>query len=223
MEDFKCGYFMGNGFDVNIILGWVPDFVIVIADVLTTTDIHYWQSSACRAAASASRYGWITANAQGTDNLEINADGEGIIDYNTSFLAAMVVSPIANRGDVKKPVTLYTSYTAAAPIARSATIVGSVIQPTIRNGRLYECTTSGAVTTAAAEPTWPLTPGATVTAETNVWTCIESRLVEGGGQGFTVQCLIVADEEHAFFMAWRADDEKYMGDASDYGNIMSLA
>ena len=221
MEDFKCGYFKGNGLDVNIILGWVPDFVIVIADVLTTTDIHYWQSTACKVG-SATRYGWITANAQGTDNLEINGTGEGIIDYNTSFPAAVVMSPIVGRGYVKKPINQYAVTTAW--VARSATIVGSVIRPTVRNGFLYECTTYLAAT-GTPEPTWPTVLGGTVTEGTsgNVFTCIEDRQVQGGGQGFTVECLVVADEEHAFFMAWRADDEKYMGDASDYGNIMSLA
>ena len=216
MEDFKTGYFVGNGLAVNIILGWVPDFVMLIGDMTTSLDMLYWQSSACRAAGGGgSQNGWISDIAQGSANLALNgAAATGIVDYNADVNMASVLSPIVNRGEVKKPVTLYTAYTAVAPIARTATIVGSVIQPTVRNGRLYECTTSNAVTTAAGEPTWPITPGATVTAETNVWTCIESKLSKGGGQGFTVGATVVANGELAVFWAWRTDDEKYMGDAA---------
>lgn len=57
--------------------------------------------------------------------------------------------------------TTLTAYTAASPI--------SFVVPTASNGFYYKCTTPG--TTAAGQPTWPTTIGATVADGTVTWTC----------------------------------------------------
>lgn len=60
-------------------------------------------------------------------------------------------------------------------------VLGALIEPTIRNGYIYKCTTAG--TSGSDEPTtWPTTIGNTVGDGTVVWTCdqrVDSTLVRG--------------------------------------------
>lgn len=53
--------------------------------------------------------------------------------------------------------------------ASTAYSLADRVVPTTPNECVYECTTAG--TTGATEPTWPITPGATVSDGTVVWTC----------------------------------------------------
>ena len=57
-------------------------------------------------------------------------------------------------------------------IADTAYDLGDYCVPTTgsKTGHVYKCTTAG--TSAAAEPTWPIVYGATVTDGTAVWTCV---------------------------------------------------
>ena len=56
-------------------------------------------------------------------------------------------------------------------LASTAYMVGDCIVPAISNGYVYCCTTAG--TTGASHPTYPTTPGGTVTdGGTLVWTCL---------------------------------------------------
>lgn len=77
-------------------------------------------------------------------------------------------------------------FSAAAWAASTAYTVGQRVRPTTRNGHVYECTTGG--TSAAAEPTWPTTDGATVADGTVVWTCRlngDIEFYEVTGTGYT--------------------------------------
>jgi hypothetical protein len=49
----------------------------------------------------------------------------------------------------------------------TAFVGGKTVRPSARNGHLYECIVGG--TTASGEPTWPTTPGATVTDGSATW------------------------------------------------------
>lgn len=89
-------------------------------------------------------------------------------------VSGQVVIPVDSRamyhwlkGMFGAPVTAAAAaVTWAGEQARST---GYLAVPTVENGRYYEVTTGG--TTAATEPTWPTTVGATVVDGTVTWTC----------------------------------------------------
>lgn len=62
-------------------------------------------------------------------------------------------------------------HTSTAPAWAASTVksANNFVKPTVNNGFVYVCTTSG--TASGSEPTWPTTIGATVTDGTVVWTC----------------------------------------------------
>lgn len=60
--------------------------------------------------------------------------------------------------------------------ASTAYTAGRVVRPTTGNGYLYRST--GAGTSAASEPTWPTTIGATVTDSGVTWTCVGRAIVQ---------------------------------------------
>lgn len=68
-----------------------------------------------------------------------------------------------------QPANFIDASDPAAWAASTAYALGDVRRPTTRNGFVYEVTTAG--TSAATEPAWPTTLGATVTDGTVVWTC----------------------------------------------------
>lgn len=55
-------------------------------------------------------------------------------------------------------------------VASVARVVGDMVRPTTSNGLVYRCTVAG--TSSGSEPTWPTTPGATVTDGTVTWRCL---------------------------------------------------
>ena len=211
-DDFKTGYWLDDGNAVNIILGWVPDFVMVIVDKLNTPSMLYYQNEACASAAGVNMVeGWIMAAAQGTDNLEKSAAGSGILPFNTATPYVNVESPIPAAGKIARPIQIWA--VGITPVARTGAVIGTMLWPTVRNGYVYECTNLTGII-AGAQPVWPTTPGGTVIdADTNTWTCREQELTIGGGKGFTVGAGIQHDGNYSVFMAWRADKTRYIGNA----------
>lgn len=77
------------------------------------------------------------------------------------------VQAISNPG--VDPITVTPVSSVAAWAASTAYSLGAVRTPTAPNGYVYTVTTAG--TSAASQPTWPTTIGATVTDGGVTWTC----------------------------------------------------
>ncbi len=214
--DIKSGYWKSaNAVAANIILGFVPDWLMLYTNVVAAP-ILYWWNRAHGASALAGKYGWTDAS---TGAWAACADADnGVIAFNSTGLYAMVLSPIVGIGKKATLVRDYLRLTAALDgraVARAATITGTITQPTTKNGYLYECTTVHASDTTV-DPTWPKIIGATVTDnEGRVWTCIEHSMVRGGGKGFTFGKTIAVTDEYIHFIAFKTDRDKYLGDAAD--------
>jgi len=93
-------------------------------------------------------------------------------------------------------LTLPSSETLDIPewAASTAKSVGDWVLPTTSNGYYYECTTAG--TTGTDEPTWPTTPGQTVTDGTVEWTCrdyAQSSAVTIEGKGRIIAKISYSD------------------------------
>jgi len=223
--DFKTGHFEADGNAVNIILGFVPDSLILIFDkplvaLYDACRIGYWNhSSYNRAVAAAGMYGWYT----GHDNLVENAQPwtgtEGVIPYDASGEYVLITSPIPERGEIPtvlNTATTLANWAALTPVGRTALLIGTIVRPSVRNGYVYECTTGGAG--AVSEPAvWPTTPGLTVQdgSAANVWTCRVEDIARDGGKGFTLKAGSSVNDEWVTFMAFRGDRDNDLGDADE--------
>ncbi len=212
--DIKSGYFQSDGNAVNVILGFVPDFLILFNDTQDTGDpnIMLW-SRAINASGLAGLEGWTDAST-GDFAAAANA-AAGIIPYDAdASLYAMVNSPMPGKGKIATVVNEYA--TSTVWVARSGSVIGSIIIPSTRNGYVYECTTYSSAD-GTPEPTWLTVPGETVTegTSTNVFTCRNYEAVRYGGKGFTFGGTDQSNSEHVAFIAFRTSKDRYIGDAAD--------
>jgi len=210
--DIKTGYFQSDGNATNVILGFVPDRVEVMINTEgTNPEVYIWSRSYALSGLT-DIYGWKEKGSDGVRS--VNADAaNGIIAFNSSGAYAMIESPIPGAG--KKATVVQTWAVGITPVARAATVIGTILRPTVKNGYVYECTTLTGII-AGAQPTWPTTIGGTVTdADSNVWTCRMEEVVRGGGKGFTVGATLQTDSQYVHFIAWRTDKDRYLGDAAD--------
>lgn len=95
------------------------------------------------------------------------------------------------RAGMHFPVATYQPPAWIASTAYVSIIPASVVQPISPNGYTFVCTTAG--TSGVSQPTWPTTPGTTVTDGSVVWTCGTtiatqvSRMFDlGGGTGVSI-------------------------------------
>jgi len=144
----------------------------------------------------------------------INRDKDGTLSYNDTAAKGISAydgakSPqvlIPNPStDIDEKVTVDSDFTAGdtQPTARSATAVGTVYRPNTHNGYVYECITSNDV--LGTEPTWPTTPGETVTDDTtNVFICREENIVANKGLGITLGATMIGNDKIVYVEAYRA-------------------
>jgi len=210
--DIKTGYFLQDGNAVNVILGFVPDLLEVFDNIQQTNPERITWQKAVADAGLTGQYGWTRA---GTGTLTACADANnGIIAFDQSGNYVLVESPMPGVGKKATPVLTWAA--SASKTARSATAIGSIVRPAVRNGYVYECTGAGTTNDTEGEPTWPTTPGASVTETDGViWTCRIEEVVRGGGKGFTFGATLSTDGRYAMFIAYRCDRNKYLGDAAD--------
>lgn len=96
-----------------------------------------------------------------------------------------LLAPLAQQPDttVAPVVEAQDGKTAATWAATTAKASGAYAVPTASNGYYYKATTPG--TTGSSQPTWPTTPGATVTDGTVVWTNM-GKITKVAGTDYTV-------------------------------------
>jgi len=97
-------------------------------------------------------------------------NGPLVLDQALNWIRNHASQQIALAGE---PTTAYEGCDPNVWVASTAYAVGSAVRPTVRNGFAYEVTTAGS--TAATEPTWPTTAGATVVNGGVTFTCRVNR------------------------------------------------
>jgi len=193
-------HFELDGAAAIVDLGFVPDVCRVTLDEGTNPDIITWYR---RMEDDESLYGHLLTGSSGVVT-RLTSAAAGISAYDTSVFGVRI--PM---GDSKQQATFkaWTDANGDTPTARTATTIGTVVIPDTRNGMCYECTSqSGVVPTA--EPTWPTTPGTTVTdGNSNVWICRIMDVVQIGKKGITIGASVSqnTDGNQCYVEAWSAE------------------
>lgn len=204
-----------NAIAANIDIGFTPDYVELIT-ALGGTELIL-------------RYFRVLADAKTTGQYGLIDDGAGVISMCGSAAAGIeaydegeairVLIKDPSTGKLKAK-TVYGDYddsvnysTATGSAARSATVIGTIVRPTVHNGYVYELITTASGT--ETEPTWPKTPGEVVDGGNHIWMCREENLTKRGGKGFTFGGSISTDSQVIVFKAEQHDRMGDMGDAAD--------
>lgn len=210
MGKVVSGTFVACDAAVNVDIGFEPDYVELFS-ALGGTELGFKYFKCLADAATSGQYGLAIANA---GDISACADANnGIIPYEGALTPSVLVeSPKPGIGKLRVPVVGFVAGT-AQPTARSATVIGTIVRPSVKNGYVYECTTSGGV--FGTEPTWGTTIGGTTSDGTNTWTCRAEETTVGGGRGFTVGATLATNSEIWVFKAEKHDRQGDMGDADD--------
>lgn len=206
------GHFIAYDDAISVDIGFEPDEVWLYTAVGGTELLYHWLRTLYDAGATA-LYGILdTAGAKS----HLTSAATGIIPYDGKKMPQVLVeSPVPEAGDLARPCHnfAYHKINTTTPVQRSATVIGTMVRPTTANGYVYECTTTAGAMTSLTEPTWPTTPGDTVSDGSNTWTCREENIVLAGGMGFTIGADICTDNEILAFTAEQHDKYGDMGDA----------
>ncbi len=209
----NTGSFVADGNEVDVNVGFVPDFVIAFEGWEEGTfQMHYWLRERIDAASAVGQFGGLDTG--GTKSVHAAAiNGFAPLDEATN----RILLPAPN-GSGEQSAAVPNPYTVArstAATARSTTALGTVLKPSLGNetGYVYECTTAG---TGTAEPTtWPTVPGESITDGTVVYITREEKVIQGNVKGFTLGATGQTDTDEWTWIAFAADKVTPDIDAAD--------
>lgn len=203
---------IGGGVAYNLALGFVPTCVEGYTYNATPDSIvrFRWEGPLAEDNAVIAAGGGVYGHSiDGAVVAELDAN-TGMSSYEGSKTPVVLIdSPKPAGGQVLGTPLDYTVARSTAATERTATAIGTIIRPTTHNGYVYECTTAG---TGSAEPTWPTTPGETVTDGSTVFTCREENIANAGEFGVTLGATLMTDGNTVVIHAYKADTEEDLGD-----------
>ena len=202
MNKIKTGHWEADAGLVNIPIGFIPDYFMMVSMIATPVFYHWWRSQESEEAAG-QQEGIIET--QTTHNLAAN--DAGIIAYNAGSQTPTIT-------DYASLISLSTT-----PTAKTATAPGTYTKPSVGNaqdrGSIYECVTSSS--TALVEPTWPSADGEQVTDSVgNVWEKVNVSIQRGGYQGVVVEDNIQNNGEEMYYVALQANEDVDHGDVDGW-------
>jgi len=213
------GHWLGDGGDVYIPVGFVPDFLLVINMLATNPIIYIWWERQEDDEASGYQEGMTIPGTGGTvDQL---ADDAGIKAYDTSARRP----EIGNWAATSSTLTAISGTTLTIA-ARTATADGTLVRGTtsgvdatgaqVDREALFECVvTSG--NTGSAEPTWPVQVGDQVVDGSVTWELVVDQAHSRSGyKGFLFADNINTNSEEFYFLAIQADDSIDFGDVEGW-------
>ena len=218
MSKMNSGQFVADGNEVDVEVGFIPDFVIAFEGLEETSPSpHFWFRSAIDGISSDGEFGLLMTGTTGIITKHAAAIN-GFAPLDTLALRLLLPNPA---GGDDLAVALPDAFVAgtAQPTARTATALGTVTKPSIgnENGLVAENTTSAGV--YGTEPTWPIRPGDTVTDDqNNVWTMREEKIENRGIKGFTLGATGQTDTDGWKWVAFAADKETPDRDVANFDN-----
>jgi len=199
-----------DGLAVNLELGEIPDRAMLFVNTeATNPDIYFWFRGMVD---DDSMNGLLLTGSSGVVT-RMTSEATGIIAYDSGVIIGVnVISPVPGAEDIFASVADWTEAGVTAATARSATAVGTIIRPTIHNGRVYECTTAG--TSSGTEPTTYTTVlGETVTDNDVVFTCIDENVAQKSAAGLTIGATTQTDGGENYIWVERSANHRDRGDA----------
>ena len=215
----RVGHFLGDGGDVHIPIGFIPDYFRLcdLDGVTSNVDvtIHEWFERMEDDEATARRAGWGMGFAT-LGYLNLHGDGAGITAYDTGS-----VSPASGTGAGQLAQWVAsTSYTARTATARGSFVKGTVsatnnLGQVVDREAIFECVTGG--TSGTTEPSWPSAVGGQVLDSTPVWELVvDVPVKQQGYQGVTVAAEIAVSDHECYYLAIRAHDSVDHGDVDGW-------
>ena len=211
-NNIRMGHWEADGRDVNIPVGFVPDYVKIFEINAGSTIFYHWFERMEDDLATGSQEG--ISDTGGTKALL--ADDAGIKAFDTGS-----VSPAAGTGAGQlSEWAASTSYTAKTNTARGSFVRGTVGATTntgqvVDREAVFECITGG--TSGSSEPSWPTAVGDTVLDSTPVWELVVDVPTQRQGyQGFVVADNIQTNGREYFYLALKADDSIDHGDVDGW-------
>lgn len=220
----RVGHFLGDGEDIFLPLGFIPDY-FRMADIDSTTTnaavaLTEWFERMEDDEASGSREGW-TLGLSTLGYVTLHSDDQGISAYDTGS-----EQPAAGTGAGQ----LQQWTAATAMTARTATAAGSYGRPTVgalddtggvadRDAIFEVVATSGDnATHATTEPTWPSAIGGQVVDDVVTWEKVNTPTFRGGYQGVAIRAEIQTNTHEYYYLAIRAHDSVDHGDVDGWAS-----
>lgn len=214
--DFAQVSFIGSGEIVQLDLGFIPDFVMMIKHGTTNDDIYtYLRIAEDDYAATLCKYGEILTGSTGVVTIQ-TTKASGIFALDTT----------------KKTPTINDWAVGLALTAKTATSQGTLIRPSASSGKdrsnVFEVTVANTTPLAATEPDWDKAPALGDTILDNESTAntlerVNVSLEVKPAQGIQIASGLATNDSQFTVMAWRAAYVKAFGDAVAYpvGSVSS--
>jgi len=215
MNDLVLIRLKGGANDYNLELGFIPKMVkVTVIDAANSLpDEYYWYGEMQEDSDESSSGSWeYGVKIHGADGVRSYCDtvAKGISAYDGAKVPQVLVeSPVPGKGLEKANVVPFVAGT-TAPTQRSTTIVGTITRPSTATGYVYECSATAGV--YGTEPTWPTTPGESVSDGTNTWICREENIVANKGLGITLGGTLLTTDKIAYIEAYKAIRCEDIGD-----------
>lgn len=222
MNKIRVGHFLGDGGDVYLPIGFIPDY-FRMADIdhgLTNVavEIHEWFERMEDDEATGSQEGWGVS--MGTIGyVTLHSDAAGISAYDTG-------SQLPASGYDSGELAEWKASTAVD--VKTGMKAGTYTKPTVGalddtggvadRDAIFENVGASDGATDTTEPTWPSALGGTVVDSNATWKKVNAAKFRGGYQGVCIRSEIADNTHECYYLAIQADDSVDHGDVDGWPN-----
>ena len=218
----RVGHFLGDGGDVYLPLGYVPDYFRLcdLDGVVTNVDvtIHEWFERMEDDEITNRQEGWALGFAT-IGYVNLHGDSAGITAYDTGSQLPVVGFDAGELGQWTAS-TAVDVRTAAAPGSYAKPTVGALDNTgaVVDRDAIFENVGASDGNTDTAEPVWPSAIGGQVVDNAAIWEKVNAPTYRGGYQGVCVAAEVAVSDHKCYYLAIRAHDSIDHGDVAGWPN-----
>jgi hypothetical protein len=218
----RVGHFLGDGEDIFLPLGFIPDY-FRMCDIDSTTSnaavaLTEWFERMEDDEASGSQEGW-TLGLGTLGFVTLHSDDQGISAYDTG-------SQQPASGFDSGELSEWTASTAVD--VKTGTKAGSYAKPTVGalddtggvadRDAIFENVGASDGSTDSSEPVWPSAIGGRVVDSAAIWEKVNTPIFRGGYQGVAIRAELQTNSHEYYYLAIRAHDSIDHGDVDGWAN-----